>query len=161
MWNRSVWAHYAVLVGLPFLGVLGLLQVGDTLTAQPSIAGTWALDATFDANQNTPCAVSLSGFADSSIEITQSGRFLEITLPNLSRDRLRGTLEFPSLLAEVKPALFGDDVFGLIRVSGRLEREGQQLVLHGLLSMPRRIECFPVPFRAVSVSEPAFPRRIR
>jgi hypothetical protein len=156
MKNRAVLGNYLALVGLPFLAVLGLLQLGDSLTAQPSVAGRWVLDADLNANRDTPCAVSLAGFQDNAVTITQSGKYLELSLPNRSRDRLRGTIDSPRILAEARPALFGDDVFDLIRVSGRFVREGDRLVLHGLLSMPRRIECSPVPFRATHIAQDRF-----
>lgn len=156
--NRAVLGHYLVLVGLPLLAVLGLLHFGESLTAQPSVAGRWMLDANFDGNRETPCAISLSGFKNNAIEITQSGKYLELSLPNRFGEVLRGTIDTPRILAEARPALFGDDVFDLLRVSGKLVEEGDRVVLHGLLSMPRRIECSPVPFRATRSEAGSLPR---
>lgn len=155
MLSRNVFLLYLALVGLPLLGVLGVLHLGSTITAPASIAGEWQLDGELNANDDTPCAHTLSGFHQASVTISQSGKFLEITLPNVTRDRLRGSLSGDKLLAEARPALFGDDVFHLLRISGRIGEEDGRPTIHGLLAMPRRIDCVPVPFRAYRAPDTA------
>jgi hypothetical protein len=146
--NRKALLLYFALVGLPLLGVVGVLRLGKSSIAPPSISGEWQLDGELRSNDETPCASTLGGFRRASMTISQSGKFLEVTLPNENRDLLRGSLTGNEFRAEARPALFGDDVFQLLRLSGRIEDEGDGLSLHGVLSMPRRVDCVPVPFRA-------------
>lgn len=146
--NRKAFLLYLAMVGLPLLAVVGVLRLGASATAPPSISGEWHLDGELRANDETPCAFTLSGFRHPSLAISQSGKFLEISLPNANRDLLRGSLTGNEFRAEARPALFGDDVFHLLRISGRIEVDNDGSSLHGVLSMPRRIDCVPVPFRA-------------
>lgn len=145
---------YLLLVGGPFLGVIGVLRLGDSLQAPPSIAGDWELDARLDANANTPCSASLGGFQRNFFTISQSGKFVEVQLPNSGRDLLRGALADDEIRVEAAPALFGDDVFQLLRISGRISQDNGVLTMHGVLSMPRRIDCVPIPFLARRVHAP-------
>lgn len=146
--GQNVFVLYLVMVGLPFLGVLAVLELGSSVEAPVRVAGEWQIDGELESNLDTPCAPLLSRFYAPVISISQSGKFLEIALPNRSRDRLLGSFADDRLLAEARPALFGDDVFDLVRISGRLAEEEGKLIIHGVLAMPRRIDCIPVPFRA-------------
>jgi hypothetical protein len=148
MHTLRVILQYAVLVGIPFLGVLGVMNLGAKLSPPPSIQGKWILDADIESNKRTPCAQRLSGFQDKAITIFQSGYFLEIRIPNPKRDLLAGRLEGATLLAEAPPALFGDDVFGLLRITGAVEPDGGGRVMRGVIAMPRQVDCVPVPFVA-------------
>lgn len=140
--------HYAVLVGLPFLGVLAVMQVGAGITPPASIRGKWILNADLEANEGTACADHLAGFVEDALTIAQSGVFLEVHLPNPSGDVLGGRLNGTAFVAEAQPDLFGDDVFGLLRVTGSVELDDKQRVIRGLIAMPRRVDCTPVPFVA-------------
>jgi hypothetical protein len=144
--------EYTVLVGLPFLGVLGILKSGKSLSAPPSIDGTWSLEARLDENEDTPCAEHLASFREPLLRIRQSGVFVEVSLFNGPGDRLHGRFDDGRLVAEAKPALFGDDVFDLLRVNGTLTEENGQRILRGVIEMPRRIDCAPVPYIASPVS---------
>ncbi|MDX2270201.1 MAG: hypothetical protein NW208_19020 [Bryobacter sp.] len=145
--------HYAVLVGLPILGVIMAMQIGMNLVPPPTIKGRWKLNADLEANSKNACAISLAGFSEKVLTITQSGVFLEVHLPNAQRDVLGGRLNGDSFLAEAHPALFGDDVFGLLRASGSLEGVGDKRIIRGLIAMPRRVDCIPVPFIATLESK--------
>lgn len=139
---------YLVLVGLPFLGIAGVLHLGEKATSPPAVAGLWQLEADLKANAGTPCANRLSHFQKPDMLIAQSGVFLEISLHNERTDHLIGRLEGTSFSAEAKPSLFGGDIFDLLRISGSLSDVEGQKVLRGWISMPRQIECVPVPFLA-------------
>lgn len=148
MFNRRVVLDYLVLVGLPFLGIAGVLHLGEGAASQPAVAGLWHLDADLNANKDTPCATRLARFQKPDMLISQSGLFLEISLYNAPGDHLVGRLEGSRFSAEAKPSLFGGDVFDLLRISGNLSDLERKKVLRGWISMPRRIECVPVPFLA-------------
>jgi hypothetical protein len=68
---------YLIIVGIPVVGILGLLQLGKTLTAPASVAGLWSLTLVRDA---TDCESSPVN-ADV-MHITQSGRFVLVALGN-------------------------------------------------------------------------------
>jgi len=141
--------HYLILVGIPFLGVLAVMKIGSGLTPPPSIRGKWVLDAELHANQKTACSERLSGFREPNITISQSGTFLDVSLPNPRKDVLAGQLlGSASFIAEAPPALFGEDVFGLLRVTGAIATEGGSRVIRGIIAMPRRVDCVPVPYVA-------------
>ena len=158
MGTAHLFFSYAILVGLPFLGVMAVLNLGSRISPTPSIEGKWRLDAELDSNVDTPCADRLSGFVDPVISISQSGVFLDVRLPNISNDQLFGRLEANHFVAEAPPALFGGDVFGLLRVTATLSGARGHQVMHGVIAMPRQIDCVPVPFVAQQVSDQ--PRRI-
>jgi hypothetical protein len=148
MRHRRFALEYLTLVGLPFLGVMGVLRIGGHYAAPPSIDGKWSLDARFDENDNTPCAEHLAVFREPSFRIRQAGVFVEVTLFNAFSDRLHGRFDGGHFVAEVKPRLFGDDVFDLLRVYGTLTEADGRRLLRGVIAMPRRIDCAPIPYIA-------------
>jgi hypothetical protein len=148
MLNRRLILDYAALVGVPFLGLLGVLHVGDRVPAPLSLEGKWSLEADLGANRSSPCSTRLGNFREPAIQISQSGMFVEITLPNTLGDRLAGRFEHGEVIAEAEPALFGGDVFDVLRVSAKFCAGGGEPELRGVLAMPRHIECAPMPFIA-------------
>lgn len=148
MSTKRAAALYLAFVGFPIAGVVGVLETGRGIAAPPSIQGAWRLHADLTANAATPCASRLSGFTAPELRVSQSGVFLEIVLPTQRQERLSGRFEDYHLLAEAQPDLFGEDVFDLLRLTAVLGQEQGELVLRGVLGMPRRIECSPMPFTA-------------
>ena len=151
--------QYAVLGGVPLAGVLAVMHAGSQLTPPESIQGVWHFEADLVSNTGTPCADRLTGFREPTIKISQSGVFLEVELPTKANDRLSGRLEHGRVLAEAAPALFGADVFDLLRLSGSISSEQGKKVMRGVLAMPRRIDCVPVPF--VATAQPATDTHMR
>lgn len=149
MSTKRVAALYLALVGIPAVGVLGALKAGGGISAPASIQGSWFLHADLNANAATPCATRLSGFTTPELIVSQSGVFLEIQLPTQRRERLSGRFEDLHLAAEAPPDLFGGDVFDLLRLTAVLGEEHGEPVLRGVVGMPRRIECSPMPFTAM------------
>jgi hypothetical protein len=70
---------YLIFVGIPVLGILGLLQIGKTATAPASVGGVWNLTIVRDAwdCESAPIKTQV-------MQISQSGRFIVITLGNQS-----------------------------------------------------------------------------
>lgn len=58
---------YAILVGLPGLGLFAILRVGDSIEPPPMLAGAWALESAGGA-----CLPS------DTLTIAQSGRYLQV-----------------------------------------------------------------------------------
>ncbi len=61
---------YLVLVGLPVLGVVGILRLGESIEPPPSVGGVWRVAG------GASCAVPEGAF-----EIEQSGVFLHVLFP--------------------------------------------------------------------------------
>ena len=125
---------YLALVGLPLLGVSGILRAGSGLVAPPSFGGTWAL-ATADAPGG--CARPAGP-----LRVTQSGRRAQVTLGAVAagadvdgrRLRTRGAVATAGPCAGWRVEAEG--VGGPVpeALTGRLVPEG--------------CACAPVPFRA-------------
>jgi hypothetical protein len=144
---------YAALVGVPVAGVVAVLEAGGKIVPPSYIQGVWHLQVDLQANASTPCADRLSGFTVPQLTIDQSGVFIEVQLPTRRRERLAGRFEENHLLAEAAPRLFGGDVFDLLRLTAVLGEENGQAAIRGVLGMPRRIECNPMPFVATRQKE--------
>lgn len=82
---------YVALVGLPVLGVVGILRLGRGLTAPPDIGGTWRAGLSPAAQLVPPC-VELSS-ESSAFDVAQSGRHVGLTLNDAARTRLAASLE--------------------------------------------------------------------
>lgn len=74
---------YALMVGLPTAGVLGILHVGRGLRAPHAVGGEWRIDA--------------GPLAGSALVVEQSGEHVSVILPLKPERRLRGKLRGESL----------------------------------------------------------------
>jgi hypothetical protein len=84
--GRRLILEYAVLVGIPLLGVAAILRLGQNVTAPPSIGGMWRIEADWTGCDAPPVEM----------RVKQSGRYVEIEL----RDhRLQGVLDRSQLSA--------------------------------------------------------------
>lgn len=78
--------HYLLLVGIPVLGVLGVLQLGQGLTAPKAVAGTWTLEAVSPPSGNATCAVLKEAAQAQTLAIEQSGPELMLELGEMRVD---------------------------------------------------------------------------
>lgn len=69
-------AAYLLLVGVPVMGLLGILEAGRAIRAPLSVAGEWTLE--FDPAAR--CANGPAGLLQSALNISQSGTQALITL---------------------------------------------------------------------------------
>jgi hypothetical protein len=77
--NLNFVIAYIFLVGLPVLGLAGVLRAGRTLTAPVSVDGVWKVDADAAQFAALPC-FGPSFPSNLSLSITQSGRSLVLNL---------------------------------------------------------------------------------
>jgi hypothetical protein len=85
--------HYLVLVGVPVLGVLGLLQVGERLTAPVSVGGTWSAEID-EQTVDDPACGGLSSWSEPVIlTISQSGPNLLLTINNQEKISMAGQIK--------------------------------------------------------------------
>jgi len=82
---------YLALVGLPVLGILGLLQVGQTLSAPISLAGTWNAQLSPDGESIAADPGLLP--RPMVLTITQSGSNVILVFDDNQRTRLAGKIQ--------------------------------------------------------------------
>src|SRR5215472_8504578 len=91
--TRDMVFAYVCLVGLPLLGLLGILRAGRHLTPPISMAGTWTLDADFSAVPVGHCTQVLANVLHGAVDISQSGDRLLLTLNDAPRTMIRGMIQ--------------------------------------------------------------------
>jgi hypothetical protein len=121
-------AAYLVLVGIPVLGLLGILQAGRRVHAPLSIGGDWTVE--FAAAEG--CANGPAGLRQPALNISQSGTEALITLNDGHATTMEATVDNATLAAKSLTAT----------ISGR---PGER-TLAGQMNLKG---CAPVAFRAV------------
>jgi len=89
--------HYLFLVGIPVLGVFGLLQMGKGITPPVSVGGTWLLEITPPFTGEDTCGHFLSWSDKPRLMISQSGPHLLFTFNDKERTQLAGKVEGQTL----------------------------------------------------------------
>jgi len=120
---------------------VGVLNLGGRVSPPASVQGRWLLKTADDLNPQASCLYGLVNSREPTIDISQSGIFLDITVLNASGGHLLGRLEGDQLVAETSPPFFGRENFDLLRISATLSREDGQTTLRGSITAPRRTEC--------------------
>lgn len=151
--NRIFVIAYIVLVGLPILGLVGVLKKGRSLTAPISVDGTWTLKADAAALAALPCAKALAGTQDATMSISQSGGNFTLNLNNGPKAAASGTLDGTTFKASVPPAAWpgesgcasGQD-FSIV---AKVDPKANPRSLTGTLSLNGCASCAPVEFQAV------------
>jgi hypothetical protein len=125
--------QYLALVGLPFLGLLGVLRVGRDMTAPMAVHGPYLVATT--GGTGGSCLKAL--LADSSLAVSQSGERIQVRLGQRAV-RLDGQLTGNALRAEGElPATTACPSGEPIRLEGLASRvEGQVR-----LDLQLRAEC--------------------
>lgn len=96
--RRNFIVAYIVLVGIPLLGLAGVLKVGRKLSAPVSVGGTWKVEA--DANRILPgpCGEAIAASGES-LTILQSGTNLVVSLDGSASAQGHGWIEGNTLRA--------------------------------------------------------------
>ena len=153
--NRNFVIAYILLVGLPLLGLVGVLRSGRSLTAPFSVDGAWKLDAGAAHASAAPCADFLLSVSNSSVSISQSGTSLVI---GLGGKTTTGTLAGETIKAQFAGA---DNVNAAdckdrtLALSATLDPLTEPRTLSGKLFLEGCAACVPVEFRAVKQPRPA------
>jgi hypothetical protein len=151
-WNFVL--AYVLLVGLPLLGLAGVLRSGRTLVAPISIDGTWQLDADAKPSAGYPCPAA-SNLVSSPLQISQSGLTFVVTFGK-NKAELPGTLEGKTLKASSLP---GPDTqsgtcSGPFTLTATVDPKSDPRSLTGALSVPACSSCEPIAFHAVRQPKP-------
>jgi hypothetical protein len=155
--SRNFVVAYILLVGLPLLGLAGVLRSGRSLTAPISVDGVWKIEADAGRLATLACDKSLS-FSSSSVVISQSGKSLVLTFNNASKTVSSGVLEGKNLKASVvlerdpssKSGCGDDQALTLtLTLTARVDPKSEPRSMTGLLSVNACTSCVPVEFHAV------------
>jgi hypothetical protein len=135
LFKNHLVAAYLLLVGVPLLGLLGILEAGRGIRAPLSIGGEWM----FEFDRAAPCATGPAGLRQPGLIISQSGIDALITLnddrPTILEGSVNGaTLNAKSQTATIAASIAGEP--GARTLEGRMSFDG----------------CAPVAFRAVRQS---------
>jgi hypothetical protein len=152
MITRRLLIEYSLLVGVPFILLLGVLHRGQALKAPADIQGNWQLAVNGSSAAGSSCETILRSLDGSPMTITQAGSYLTAGIVNHEHAILQGRSEGRSLWLESVPSkdsvLNGD----MLRLTGTVVDEQGDRVIRGMLLMPRMVDCPPQAFEATSPS---------
>lgn len=141
-------ALYLFLVGVPLLGLFGILRTGERIVPPHSIGGLWSVDIRYKSPPVLPC--SGLGVVDGPMEMTisQSGTRAEASFTDDGATQLSLSLAGDSLTAVGTTAIPGcpDDELVL---TGRLMPEAGRQLMEGVLARPDCPDCPTAAFLAV------------
>jgi hypothetical protein len=145
--NRNFIIAYIVLVGLPILGLVGILKTGRSVAAPLSVDGTWTLHADPARLTALPCGKAL---ATSDLAISQSGGTFTLGLTNEPKSRASGVLSGAILKASVLPSSDDADCGQgrELTLIATVDPKASPRSLTGTISLNDCGTCQPVEFRA-------------
>jgi hypothetical protein len=141
---------YVLLVGIPLLGVVGVLGAGRSLTGPISVAGTWNLQIDPSVTQVKSCVAGL-GFTHSNIlDISQSGRYLTLTLNSQPKVGLPGTLQGKTVAANLtSPFETSCDGASGLSLTAEIDPKATPRTMSGVLKFDGCASCGSTNFQAV------------
>ena len=155
--GRNFVVAYILLVGLPLLGLAGVLKVGRGISAPTSIDGTWKLDADTSVLAAQPCGKTISSLLSSSLVISQSGKTLVLTSNSASKTTAMGTLQGKDIAASFATAASSTPGCGTdsrISLAAVVDPKSDPRTLSGTLLASDCASCGSVPFHAVRQPKP-------
>jgi hypothetical protein len=158
MGKREIALAYVCLVGLPLLGLVGILHAGSHLSAPPSIRGIWVVNADLRPWSDMPCGRLMTDARHPDLRITQFGTEVIVTLNDLEKTVMSGVLKGRTLDASVpcgmeatKPSpnpSSADGASSSLRLKAVVSDQGKQRSLIGTLSLEGCANCPVVALRA-------------
>jgi hypothetical protein len=145
---------YALFVGAPLAGLLGVLRLGQSLEAPRAVHGTYSIQPM--ARSGRPCLAYLLSGGDSTVKVSQSGRQVTLTLGPDGDVSLRGTLTNGDLalrgviLPGATPRQAACPVGDTLRLTARAGIEPHVRRLDAELRLAGCPECDAVGFSAVT-----------
>jgi hypothetical protein len=150
--NRNFIISYILLVGLPILGLVGILKSGRGITAPIFVDGTWKLQADPTRLAALPCGKSLAT-SDLALAISQSGENFTLNLVSGPKSVAAGVLEGATLKASVVPSAAWSSEADCGRghelaLLATVDAKANPRSLTGTISLNDCPTCSPVEFRA-------------
>jgi hypothetical protein len=156
--NRNFVIAYILLVGLPVVGLVGVLKSGRALAAPISVDGIWQLQVDPAQVSALPCGKLLAYTPDTALAISQSGKNFTLSLTNGSKSTASGVLDGTTLKASLVPAARSDEP-GCgngreISLVATVDPKAEPRLLAGELSVSSCPSCASVEFHAVRLAPP-------
>jgi hypothetical protein len=158
--NRNFVIAYVLLVGLPLLGLVGVLRSGRGLSAPFSVDGAWKIEPGTSRPSASPCANFFTSVSNAPLSISQSGKSLVVILSGVKT--ATGTLDGKIIKAQFAVAAksggdkSGEDRSsvaqcgdGGLNLTATLDPMTAPRTLSGTLSVEGCASCAPLEFRAV------------
>jgi hypothetical protein len=144
---------YILLVGVPLLGIVGVLKAGRHLTAPISVNGTWSVSADSAPLSPGPCGEG-SSLSHSSLVISQSGKNLSLAFDGSARASGDGSLEGATVKAPLQ--LMRDASRGAgcaaaqpLTLTASVNPQSDPRSLTGSITVDGCAACAPVAFHAL------------
>jgi hypothetical protein len=93
---------YLFLIGIPIFCVIGILRLGENLTAPVAVKGVWLVDKQLEDSNTTSCGEYLNMLGWKEMTISQSGPDLVISFNDISHTTLLGTIDALEISAQGK-----------------------------------------------------------
>jgi hypothetical protein len=143
--NRNFVIAYVLLVGVPLLGLAGVLKAGHALTAPTSVDGAWALET----KASTLCGQTLQNPV---LTISQSGKDLVVGFNNGLNAAGTGTLAGATMDATLPLPATGADHCGsdaTLALKAAIDSKAEPKTMLGTISVNGCASCPEVSYRAV------------
>ena len=150
---------YLVLVGLPVLGTVGLLQIGQRLAAPISVAGTWSAQFTLPGSSDSSDGDAILCSDPTVFTILQSGPNVYLAFDDAHRTKLAGSVDQLTISASFLSREAQGNRNGAARASTSISfrasanRQTEPDRLTGILAFDDGSKRAEVPFIAVRKSE--------
>jgi hypothetical protein len=147
--NRNFIIAYIFLVGLPLLGLAGILKSGRNLSAPISVDGNWKLETAAKRVATLPCGNFLNSVSNNPLSISQSGTGLIIGI-NGGSSTATGVLEGETIKASFARAnsTQAECTDRTLTLSAMLESKLDPRTMSGTLTVEGCTSCV-LDFRAV------------
>lgn len=134
---------YLLLIGMPVLGILGLLRLGRDLTPPLSVRGSWVAQLDRRALGEMRCDEAL-GCDQTILTISQSGTHLLITLNDKRATTFDGQIQEAAVIAEARSPL----ATAAIHLQAEVDRQTDPQRLQGVFILQGSPSSIQVPFVA-------------
>lgn len=135
--------HYLVLVGIPILGVLGLLRIGSDLKPPVSVGGEWQLELTASTLTDAGCASLFAEGIQPVLTVSQSGLHLVLELNTVEKTSFKGRLTELTITTTTKKS-------ETVAFQATVDRQRDPNYLIGAISLP---DC-KTPFTLTAFRQP-------
>ena len=152
MVTRRLMVAYVLLVGLPLVLLLTILRAGSHLKAPLSVSGAWTVTADLTPIAGTRCKEMLENIRQPFINVSQSGTKLIFNLNDNAGTAIPGAIQDATLTMAQDSALSSTDGCGDPRgiyLNAKVENQGPERTMTGVLGFRGCDACAPVSFRAV------------
>jgi len=144
--SRNFVVAYIFLVGLPLIGLAGVLRSGRHLAAPISVDGNWKVEAS-NSTKTASCA-AVATFLSSPVSISQSGRNLVVTFGN-GKSVVPGALEDNSIKTSIPVDGEPGTQCGQAILTAIVDAKSAPRVMTGQLAFLGCPSCAPFAFHAV------------